>query len=471
MTASSEAESVLPPEQRRPLGGRRILKMWWPLAASWMLMGLEGPAISAIVSRLAEPKVNLAAYGGLVFPLALVIEAPIIMMLAASTALSRDWGSYVKLRRFMHRMGAVLTVIHVIMAATPVYDLLARDVIHAPEEIIGPARIGLLIMIPWTWAIAYRRFHQGVLIRFGHSLKVGLGTASRLSAETVVLALGYFVGGISGIAVAACTLIAGVLTEALYVHLMVRKTLNHELKPARAPDRPLSTRAMLDFYIPLSLTQLLVLVAGPIGSAAMSRMPLALESLAAWPVVNGVSFLMRGFGGAYNEVVVTLVEEKRSSPGLRRFAVGLAVAATAALAVLTIPPLSTAVFAGLLGLADPLPDMVRRSLFLLLPMPAMAVVQSYFQGVILHSRRTRSVTESVGMFLALVIAILVGGVLWGAVTGIYLALGAFVAGELLRTFWLWLRSRLARRLLNERDAATSGPASPAAAAPGASNVD
>ncbi|MFH0916506.1 MAG: hypothetical protein V1912_08685 [bacterium] len=471
MTTSSEAESVFPPEQRMPLGGRRILKMWWPLAASWMLMGLEGPAVSAIVSRLAEPKVNLAAYGGLVFPLALVIEAPIIMMLAASTALSRDWASYVKLRRFMHRMGAVLTVIHVIMAATPVYDLLARDVIHAPEEIIGPARIGLLIMIPWTWAIAYRRFHQGVLIRFGHSLKVGLGTASRLSAETVVLALGYFVGGISGIAVAACTLIAGVLTEALYVHLTVRKTLNYELKPARAPDRPLSTRAMLDFYIPLSLTQLLVLVASPIGSAAMSRMPLALESLAAWPVVSGVGFLMRGFGGAYNEVVVALVEEKRSTPGLRRFAVGLAVLATAALAVLTIPPLSKAVFAGLLGLADPLPDMVRRSLFLLLPMPAMAVVQSYFQGVILHSRRTRSVTESVGMFLALVIAILVGGVLWGAVTGIYLALGAFVAGELLRTFWLWLRSRLARRLLNERDAATSGRAPPTAAAPGASKGD
>ena len=68
-------------------------------------MGFEGPAISAIVSRLAEPKVNLAAYGGLVFPLTLMIEAPIIMLLAASTALSRDWPSYVKLRRFMNRLG------------------------------------------------------------------------------------------------------------------------------------------------------------------------------------------------------------------------------------------------------------------------------------------------------------------------------------------------------------------------------
>ncbi len=80
----------------------------------------------------------------------------------------------------MNTLGAVLTALHIIMVATPVYDLLARYVIHAPEEIIGPARIGLLITIPWTWAIAYRRFHQGVLIRFGHSLKVGVGTAVRL---------------------------------------------------------------------------------------------------------------------------------------------------------------------------------------------------------------------------------------------------------------------------------------------------
>jgi uncharacterized membrane protein YdjX (TVP38/TMEM64 family) len=55
------------------------------------------------------------------------------------------------------------------------------------------------------------------------------------------------------------------------------------------------------------------------------------------------------------------------------------------------------------------------------------------------------------MFLAVATMILVGGVLWGAVTGIYLTLGAFVVGELLRTFWLWLRSRPARRHLNERD--------------------
>ncbi len=71
-----------------------IFKTWWPLAVSWLFMGLEQPLVGAVIARLAEPTINLAALGGVVFPVALIIEAPVIMLLAASTALSKDWASY-----------------------------------------------------------------------------------------------------------------------------------------------------------------------------------------------------------------------------------------------------------------------------------------------------------------------------------------------------------------------------------------
>ena len=105
---------------------RHILRTWWPLAASWLLMGFEGPAVAAVVARMADPKINLAAWGGIVFPLSLMVEAPIIMMLAASTALCRDWTSYVKLRRFMMWLGASMTAIHILMVATPLYYVIVR---------------------------------------------------------------------------------------------------------------------------------------------------------------------------------------------------------------------------------------------------------------------------------------------------------------------------------------------------------
>ncbi len=136
---------------------------------------------------------------------------------------------------------------------------------------------------------------------------------------------------------------------------------------------------------------------------------------------------------------------------MRRFAVGIGVFATALLALLMIPSVSEAIFADLMDLAAPLPAMVYTSLFLLLPMPAVAVYQSYFQGVILHSRRTRSITESVAIFLGVATVALIAGVMWGGAAGLYVALGAFVIGELVRTTWLWLRSRPARLELRARD--------------------
>ncbi len=141
-----------------PLTRKQILKSWLPLAASWLLMGMESPIISAVIARLPNAEINLAAYGGIVFPISLIIEAPIIMLLAASTALSRDLPSYRKIYKFMMLTGFILTLIHILVAFTPLYYVVVRNIIGSPEEIIEPARIGLMLMTPWTWSIGYRRF-------------------------------------------------------------------------------------------------------------------------------------------------------------------------------------------------------------------------------------------------------------------------------------------------------------------------
>ena len=71
------------------LSVRTILAFWLPLAATWLMMSVEGPYLSAIVARLGEPVPNLAAFG-VAFTLAWLAESPIIMLLTATTALARD---------------------------------------------------------------------------------------------------------------------------------------------------------------------------------------------------------------------------------------------------------------------------------------------------------------------------------------------------------------------------------------------
>jgi hypothetical protein len=424
---------------------RRIAQTWWPLAFSWLLMSIEGPAHSAIAARLANPEINLAAWGGIVFPLALIIEAPIIMLLPASTALSKDWDAYVKVRRFMMRMGVFLTAVHIAIAFTPLYDFIARNVIGAPEVTIEPGRIGLMIMTPWSWAIAFRRTQQGLMIRFGHPKAVGVGTIIRLSANGIVLLAGYLARTLPGIVVASSAVAVGVVAEAIYAGLRVRPIIRRHLRPAPRAETPLTLRTFLAFYIPLALTSLISLLVQPIGSATMSRLPRALDSLAVWPVLTGLLATLRSGGVAYKEAVISLLDEPHAIRNLRRFTAILATGGTALLVLIAATPLSRLWFGDVMALSPTLMDLGRRGLGLALFFPAIATLDSWFQGLIMHSRRTRSITEGVVLYT---VAIAVGmgtGMtldrLEAPVVGVYVAVIVFQIAWAIQVGWLWWRNR------------------------------
>jgi hypothetical protein len=419
-----------------------------------MLMGLELPALSAVVARLAHPEIHLAAYGGVVFPIALIIESPIIMLLAASTALSRDWASYLKMRRFMMIASAGLTLLHVALAFTPLYDLVLVRLLNPPKEIIEPARLGLMLMLPWTWAIAYRRFHQGVLIRAGQSNTVGLGTLVRLSANIIVLAIGYSLQTLPGIVVATSAVSAGVISEALFVGWRVRPALEG-LKRAPALAQSLTWSAFAHFYLPLVMTSLLTLLALPLGSAGMSRMDQALASLAIWPALSGILFLLRSVGIAYNEVVVALLEQPRAVESLRRFAYKIAIVTTLVPLLVAVTPLGEFWFAQVSGLPPELAALAQTALGLAVLLPGFTVLQSFFQGVLMHDRQTRGITEAVALSLLTSALILGLGIAGGDLTGVYIAQIAFVIGAAVQTLWLWRRSRSALLAIQNREQADS----------------
>jgi hypothetical protein len=373
------------------------------------------------------------------------------MLLAASTALSKDWDSYVRLRRYMMAAGAVLTGLHILVAFTPLYYVIVRDLIGAPVEILEPVHTGLRIFLPWTWSIAYRRFNQGVLIRFGRSGAVGTGTIVRLSANVIVLAIGYMTHRIPGIVVGTCAVAAGVMSEALFAGLVVRPVLRGALRQAPQVDHPMTLWTFLEFYFPLAMMQLLFLLAQPFGSAAISRMPMALQSLAVWPVVSGLVFLFRSLGIAYNEVVVALLDEPGSSTNLRRFSTWLAGIMTLALLVLAATPLSRFWLQTLSALPPELATLGQRGIWLALPQPALAVYQSWYQGAILHGKQTRGISEAVVVYLASMAILLIVSVIWGRFVGLNAVLTAISISLALQTVWLWIRSRPVRQAVAMRD--------------------
>jgi len=115
---------------------------------------------------------------------------------------------------------------------------------------------------------------------------------------------------------------------------------------------PLTWRAFYGFYAPLAVTSLLLLLVQPLGSVALGRMPLALPSLAVWPVLGGFLFMSRSLGFAYNGVVVALLERPGALLGLRRFAGLLTLGTTGALLLIAATPAARGWFVGVAGLEE-----------------------------------------------------------------------------------------------------------------------
>ncbi|MCB0196011.1 MAG: hypothetical protein KDJ65_28935 [Anaerolineae bacterium] len=429
---------------------RRVAHVWWPLAASWVVMTIELPLISAIIARLAHPEINLAAWG-VVFGLATIVQAPSTMLLAASTALSKDWLSYLKLRRIMFGILLVLTLIHALIAFTPLCYVVLRNILGVPAEIIEPARLGLMIMTPWTFGTGYRRFQQGVLIQFDHARAVIWGSILRLISDNVVLLLGLWLGTFAGIVVGPTAIIAGVLTEAVYAHWCVQPILRDEVRSAPKVEPVLTMSDFSRFYIPLAVMVLLTLVMQPLVSAALSRMPRPLESLAIWPVVYGFLIIWQSVGISYNEAVIALLDRPGAVDVLRRVSWWAATLMSLLLAIVLATPLAGLWFTYVAALPPALVDLARQSAWMGLLLPALRLMLSWYQGGITYSRQTRAITESVIIFLVICATTLGAGVVWQTVTGVYVGIAAIGLAYLAQTLWLRYRSQPAFQAVQRRD--------------------
>jgi hypothetical protein len=381
-------------------------------------MGVELLLVAATVSRLANPKIHLAAYGGVVFPLSLLIEAPIIMILVASTALCKDWPAYRLMRNFILTLGGSLTLLHIILAFSPLYRVVVEILLGAPESTWEPARMGLQMMTPWTMAIAVRRFFQGMVIRVGRTRLVGLGTLIRLGVSASMLLGGLVIQSLPGIVVATAALSAGVLAEAGFMFVCVRPIVRDLQQNEAMPENHLS--------------------------AAISRMPRALESLAVWPVLGGLTFMFRSVGIAVQEVVVTFSDRPHFLRPLQQFVWLVSLGASATLLLIAATPLSTLWFESVAGLSPELSSLASSALWLAVVLPALTPWESYFQGELVNRGATTYVTQAVSLYLLGSSSVLVLGIFYGQITGLFVGVAATLTGISVQMWWLWKHSHSMR---------------------------
>ena len=434
---------------------RSIALFWLPLAATWLMMGVEGPYLAAVIARLPDAKFNLAAHG-VSYAFALLAEAPVIMLMSAATALVSDAESFRKLRSFARALGVGATGLLLVVLIPQVHRFLLQDLVRLPAEVADLTYGALWLFLPWPAAIGYRRFLQGVLIRSGRTRLVAYGTVVRVAGMSVAALVGFNLLDIPGAWVGAMSLSVGVTAEALAARWMAADTVRRILDaPAGSEAVPgaskegedrLTYRSIAAFYYPLALTSLIGLTVQPMLTFFMGRSASPVESLAVFPVVQSLSFVFRTVGLSFQDAAIALMGDKhRHLPELRRFATGLGLAAAGGMSLVAFTPLSTFWFETLSGLT---PELAAFAVFparAVAFLPGLTVLLTLQRAILVNVRRTHAITVATALEVGFIgVAFAVLG--WGFdLVGVSAAFASFVVGRVVANAYLAVRCRQVTR--------------------------
>ena len=403
------------------------------------MMAAEGPFLAAIIARLPSPEFNLGAYG-VAFALAILIEAPVIMLMSAATSLVKDRISYLKMRNFSRGLILGTTLLLLIVLVPGVYRWLTETLLQLPTEVADLTYGALWFFLPWPSAIGYRRFLQGVLIRAGKTRLVAMGTLIRLFAMTVAALLGYLLLDIPGAWIGGLALGTGVTVEAIAARFMAAETVREllaEETDSGYTGHTVTYRAIATFYLPLALTSMIGLTIQPLLTFFMGRSVAPVESLAVYPVVPSLSFFFRSMGFAYQDAAIALIGEQfEHYRELRRFCFTLGAVATAGLALVAFTPLFQLWCITLSGLTPELTSFALIPARIIVPLPFLSVLLSFQRAILVEGRRTQHITwASVIEVTAVAVLFLTLGFGF-EVVGATAAFTAFLGGRLLSTVYL-----------------------------------
>ena len=409
---------------------KTIFAFWLPLAATWLMMSVEGPYLSALIARLAEPKFNLAAYG-IAFSLALIIEAPVIMMMSASTALVKDYQSFRQLRKFNYILSASLTAVMIVFILPPIFYFVTDDLIGLPREVSYLTHLAVMILIPWPGAIGYRRFYQGILIRNNLTRLVAYGTIIRLISMSITAFFLYSFTNVPGVVVGASALSTAVICEAIASKFMTRKILVQLKSRTNELQNDLTTKAIIHFYYPLALTSLLTLGIQPFVTFFIGQSRMAIESFAVMPVVTSFVFIFRALGLSFQEVVIALIGDNREGYyQLKRFAIKLAVFVAGILMLVAFTPLAEIWFRDVSGLSESLTEFAKLPLMIMSFFPAFTVLISFQRSVLVKANDTKQITYGTAIEFVGIIIVVALCIKYFALVGAVAATIAFVIGRM-----------------------------------------
>ena len=393
------------PTQASGVSYLSLLLFYLPLAFSGLMMTLDLPIVNGVLNRFPNPDNSVAALR-VAFSMALVYEASHIAMIDISTAMSSDLTVFRMLRRFYLILAGVLLALASVIAFSPIYDFIVRDIMNIPPSVAEAARPALWAFLLWPIPIGWRRLYQGALIKHGHPKVVGAGGLVRMGSLVVALIffgwLGTSVIHIEPAAIAVLAMLVSVTAEAAAVHGWTGRVLRSmpESTPGKAPPTYGDIRR---FFFPLAGTAVMSTMMQPVVTAGIASAAVAWASpngsvvaVASYAIAWSMAFLV--FGPTLSMTQASIAWNSSSDPETRekgpRVLIGFGIGLAALMALATFTPFSHWLFTTIIQAPPLTAESAVDVAHWLIPMPVLHSISFFLRGKLIARGNPRAIRRA-----------------------------------------------------------------------------
>jgi len=354
------------------LSRKEIALFFFPLLLNIQLMSVSHTIINGALARL-EDYVTALAGMSVAMVIHLFIASPSYQNHTVTIAMVRGRRSLRGVLIFILLVACYVAVMLLLIAFSPLGDLVLVKLLGAPPEVAQAAREALYILVLLPFFTGFRGFCQGLIIQARRTSLVSLATGARVAALFGYLAL----GGIwfSGAQLGAFALVGCVITETLVISYFAWRV--H--LPLEREETEKSTAEILRYAFPLAYSSCLQQTIPLLISSIIGRLADGPLALAAFGVIRGFLFLLAGPMRNLQQAYLTLVKSKHDFQVLVQFSLIVALG-MGGLVLLTAGPFNNLILGQLLGVEEHLRNYLRLSLGACMLFPLLYGLSNLLRG-------------------------------------------------------------------------------------------
>ena len=435
-TVDNETEDVSVASPEKVVSWREILKLFLPLTMASFTNTLVPPLINAGIVRVADvAESSLAAYS-VASNLIWLLSPFVVMVPHAYLVLVKNQESFSKLRGFMLFLGGGVMVVGVLLAFTPLANLVLGGFIGLTSVLAWRTTKILRILLLLPIISICRSFFHGMLISRHRGDLVWWGGLGGLLALLAGIGMSryfrFLPGDIYGTLMALTA--AGVETGILGWGISRLYKRGYSNPDNESKNYSLTYPEIFRFFLPLVLTTWIMGFSPTVINSGLARSANPVISIAAFSVASSIIFALESPVIVIRSIVLAFVGKPHTIRRLRSFSFFLGAIMTSLLALIGFTKLAEIVLMGLIGVSQ---DVYILALPMVRILSVVLVILAWRQfnyALLMHNHKTRHIGYSALARLAFLTIFLFAGIrLLPNFPTYYLATIAYIGGFIVET--------------------------------------